>query len=236
MLTRVTGALFQGDAGEKVQLFVVQQGNLGPEQATFAYNNTALQTRSVLGHPGCEVTLQAGIRQFETLVVFNPASPAAARYDLFQVNSAGGPAAMGENVTRAALTPAIGFGIDGAPVAAVVGAGSPGAPRRQRTAAKRVAAARRRKRAAPSRQSGAKTPSRAPASRRSVAAVRKPTAAAKTRKTASAEPPAARKSTATRRQRSTGGSSKKQGALKTATARPKRPLKRPVAATSRKRR
>jgi hypothetical protein len=229
MLTRLTGALFQGDAGEKVQLFVVHQGNLGPEQATFAYNSTPQQPRNVLGHPGCELTLQTGIRQFETLVVFNPASPAAARYDLFQVNSAGGAAALGENVTRAALTHAIGFGIDGAPVAAMAGTRSRSAPSRQRTAAKRVAAVRK-------PTAAAKTPKGAAASPGKVRTVRKPTAAAKTRKTASAAASAARKSAAKRRPPSAGASSKQQTAPKTAATRSKRRLKRPVAATSRKRR
>jgi hypothetical protein len=120
MLTRVNAALFEGDLGEQVQLFVAQQGNGGVETAKFEYNNVVLPTQTIQGHPGCEFTLVGGIHQFECIVVFNPAS-SSARYDLFQVNGAGGATSLNKSATSDSGGPIIGFGIDGVPVAAPAG-------------------------------------------------------------------------------------------------------------------
>jgi hypothetical protein len=116
MLRRVNAALYEGDLGEHVELFVVQQRNGGVETATFEYNGIVLPAHPIQGHPGCEFTVVAGTHQFECIVVFNPAQPTA-RYDLFEVNSAGGQTALTKSVTAADPTPLIGFGIGGVAVA-----------------------------------------------------------------------------------------------------------------------
>jgi hypothetical protein len=120
MLKRVNAALYEGDLGEQVQLFVVQQGNGGVETAKFEYNDVVLPTESIQGHPGCTITLVGGIHQFECIVVFNPSS-ASARYDLFQVNSAGGASPLNKSVTSDSGGSLIGFGVDGVTVAASAG-------------------------------------------------------------------------------------------------------------------
>jgi hypothetical protein len=117
MLRRVNAALYEGDLGEHVELFVVQQGNGGVETAKFEYNGIVLPAHPIQGHPGCEFTLVSGTHQFECIVVFNPAAQPAARYDLFEVNSAGGQTALNKSVTAADPTPIIGFGIEGVAVA-----------------------------------------------------------------------------------------------------------------------
>ena len=117
MLKRVTGALFEADAGSRIQLVVQARSNNGTEAARFEYDSTVLPAQTILGHPGCTFAVVPAIRQFEAIVVFDPAAPAGARYDLFEVNSAGGLTALGENVTSGASAPLIGFGVDGVRVA-----------------------------------------------------------------------------------------------------------------------
>jgi hypothetical protein len=178
MLKRINAALYAGNRGEQAELFVIAQGNGGAETATFEYNNAVLPPHPVQGHPGCSFTLDPGVHQFECIVVFNPGSPAA-RYDLFQVSSAGGSAAVNKNITAADPTPIIGFGIDGVTVAARARAAGP-----SRGMARGASA-----------PSGPKT---APAAKKAKAIkVRKP--AAKTRKK-----PARRKASAKKRARTTG--------------------------------
>jgi len=120
MLKRVNAALYEGDLGVQVQLFVVQQGNGGVETAKFEYNNVVLPTESIQGHPGCTITLVGGIHQFQCIVVFNTSS-ASARYDLFQVNDAGNASPLDKSVTSDSGGFLIGFGIDGVPVPAAAG-------------------------------------------------------------------------------------------------------------------
>jgi hypothetical protein len=117
MLRRVNAALYEGDLGEDVELFVVQQGNGGVETAMFEYNGTVLPAHPIQGHPGCEFTVVSGTHQFQCIAVFNPASQPSARYDLFQVNSAGGQTALNKSVTAADPAPLIGFAIDAVAVA-----------------------------------------------------------------------------------------------------------------------
>ena len=117
MLRRVNAALYEGDLGEHVELFVIQQGNGGVETAMFEYNGIVLPAHPIQGHPGCEFTVVSGTHQFQCIVVFNPASQPTARYDLFEVNSAGGQTALNKSVTAADPAPLIGFGIEGVAVA-----------------------------------------------------------------------------------------------------------------------
>jgi hypothetical protein len=117
MLRRVNAALYEGDLGEHVELFVIQQGNGGVETAMFEYSGIVLPAHPIQGHPGCEFTVVSGTHQFQCIAVFNPASQPTARYDLFEVNSAGGQTALNKSVTAADPAPLIGFGIDGVAVA-----------------------------------------------------------------------------------------------------------------------
>jgi len=175
MLRRVNAALYEADLGEHVELFVVQQGNGGVEAASFEYNGIVLPAHPIQGHPGCEFTVVAGTHQFECIVVLNPASQATARYDLFEVNSAGGQTALNKSVTAADPTPLIGFGIGGVAVAlaatpasvprgaAPVRPAAPVQPRRtkavRKRAAKKAQPAKRRKKSR--KQTVKKAPTRA---------------------------------------------------------------------------
>ena len=144
MLRRVNAALYEADLGEHVELFVVQQGNGGVETASFEYNGIVLPAHPIQGHPGCEFTVVSGTHQFECIAVFNPAAQTA-RYDLFEVNSAGGQTALNKSVTSADPTPLIGFGINAVAVALAASPASltrgeapvqPAAPVRPRPATK----------------------------------------------------------------------------------------------------
>jgi hypothetical protein len=143
MLKRVTGALYEEDEDASVSLAVQSQNNNGVERATFDYDAGVLPPGPIQGHPGCTFDVLSNIHQFRTHVVFDPGAPSTARYELFQVNSAGALVPVGKSVTKAASTALIGFGIDGVAVAAPVGVGAP--------VGGRPAGAGRR-RAAPSRQ------------------------------------------------------------------------------------
>jgi hypothetical protein len=143
MLKRVTSALYEEDEEASVSLAVQAQNNNGVERATFDYDSGVLPPGPIQGHPGCTFEVLSGIHQFRTHVVFDPGAPSTARYDLFQVDSAGTLVPVGKSVTNAASTSLIGFGIEGVAVAAPVGVGGP-------VGARPAGAARRR--AAPSRQ------------------------------------------------------------------------------------
>ncbi len=186
MLKRVTGALFEGDADSDVQLVVQAQNNIGTESAKFEYDSTVLPARPIQGHPGCKFTVEASIRQFEVIVVFAPGAPSSARYDLFEVNSAGGLSPLGEFVTKAASAPLIGFGIDGLPVAAIAPRGM--APRARRAGA-RKAAARRRTAAPRTRKAAGKTTA---AKKRKTAAKKRKSAVKRAQPRKRSKPRAAR--------------------------------------------
>jgi hypothetical protein len=186
MLRRVNAALYEGDLGERVELFVVQTGNGGVETAMFQYNGIVLPAHPIQGHPGCELTLVSGTHQFQCIVVFNPASQPAARYDLFEVNSAGGQTVLNKSVTAADPAPLIGFGIDGVgaglavtPAAIPRGAAPvrPAAPVRARPA--RSIRKRAAKKAKPAK--GRKS-SRKPAGKKAIKRAKKKPAASRARK------------------------------------------------------
>jgi hypothetical protein len=147
MLRRVNAGLYEEDESADVELAVKAANNGGVEAATFDYDSAILPPHPIEGHPGCQFTVNGGIRQFRVLVVFNPAAPASARYDLFQVNGAGVlvPVA-GKSVTNNGGTPLIGFGIDGLAAAADAGkragrrkARKPSRPKPKKTMARRAA-------------------------------------------------------------------------------------------------
>jgi hypothetical protein len=177
MLKRVTGALYEEDEDASVSLAVQSQNNNGVESATFDYDAGVLPTGPIQGHPGCTFDVLSDIHQFRTLVVFDPGAPSTARYDLFQVNSAGALVPVGKSVTKAASAPLIGFGIDGVTVAAPVGVGAPaggrpaGAGRRRAAPSRRQPAARKKppvgtKRKTTAKRKAAKKTTRTPAPRK----------------------------------------------------------------------
>jgi hypothetical protein len=201
MLTRVTGALFEAPAGSQVEIVARSQGNNGVEDARFEYDSVVLPRQTIMGLPGCTFTVVPTIRQFEAVVAFHPAASPAARYDLFEVNSAGGLSGLGENVTNSASAALIGFGIDGVPVP--VAAAPPPPPPPPPVA-----------RAAPRRP--------VPAPRKKVAKKRKAAAkksAGKPRKSASTRAPAAKKPRAsTKPGRKAGANAGKPGTAKRPTS------------------
>jgi len=145
MLRRINAGLFEEDEDGDIELAVKAQNNNGTEAARFDYDSNVLAPDTVQGLPGCRFKVKSGTRQFRALVVFDPAAPPTARYDLFQVNAAGTLTPVGKSVTNTFGTPLIGFGIDGVPVAAAVGA-APGRrkmPKRPRRAARKMTSARR---------------------------------------------------------------------------------------------
>jgi hypothetical protein len=172
MLRRVNAGLFEEDDGAAIELAVQAQNNGGTEAAQFDYDSNVLSQDTVQGFPGCRFTVQPGIRQFRALVVFAPAAPSTARYDLFQVNAAGTLTSVGKSVTNTGSTPLIGFGIDGVAVPALAGAAAgrrrmPTPPRRARrkttmarrkasTSAKPKRASRKVKSAAPKSKTAAR--------------------------------------------------------------------------------
>lgn len=122
MLRRINAGLFEEDEGSDIELAVKAQGNNGTQAAQFDYDSNVLGQDTVQGLPGCRFRVQPGTRQFRALVVFDPAAPPTARYDLLQVNAAGALSTVGKSVSNAGGTPLIGFGIAGVQVAVAAGA------------------------------------------------------------------------------------------------------------------
>ncbi len=116
MLKRVSGGLFEAATGDTIQVFAIAAANNGVETARFEYNNVRLGSTPTSNHPGCQFVVVAGTRTFEAEVVF---SGTQGRYDLFQVNSAGGSSSLGQSVTANDITPLIAFRVSGVALGAV---------------------------------------------------------------------------------------------------------------------
>ena len=173
MLRRVTSALFEEDEDASVSLAVQAQNNNGVESAIFDYDSTVLPAGPIQGHPGCTFNVLPAIHQFRTLVVFDPGAPPTARYDLFQVDTAGTLVPVGKGVTKAASAALIGFGIDGVAVAAPVAVGAPPAGR----AGARRGRSSRSPQPPPLRKKAAARPTRKTAAKRKAATKAKRTPA-----------------------------------------------------------
>jgi hypothetical protein len=176
MLRRVNAGLFEEDEAAAIELAVKAQNNNGTEAAQFDYDSNVLGQDTVQGFPGGRFTVKPGIRQFRVLVVFDPAAPNTARYDLFQVNAAGTLTPVGKSVTNTGGTPLIGFGIDGVAVAALVGAraGRRKMPKPPRSVRAKTTMARRKASTSPKpKRSSRKVKSAAP---KAKTAARKPNA------------------------------------------------------------
>jgi hypothetical protein len=180
MLKRINAGLFEEDEDSDIELAVKAQNNNGTEDARFDYNSTVLGRDTVQGHPGCRFKVRSGTRQFKVLVAFDPAAPAAARYDLFQVNAAGTLTAVGKSVSNTGGTALIGFGIDGVPVTVPAGAagGRRKMPKRPKRASRKAVS--RRRRAKTTRKPAASSSNSTSAARRKQAKPRKRARAVKT--------------------------------------------------------
>lgn len=112
MLQRVNGALFEAQAGERIQIVAVLASNPGASGAKFEYADRIVDNDP--GEPAqCTLEIERGINQFEAFVHFAAGLPASARYDLFQIDQAGNPDPLDEFITARATLAVIGFGIDG---------------------------------------------------------------------------------------------------------------------------
>jgi hypothetical protein len=112
MLQRVNGALFEAQAGERIQIVAVLASNPGASGAKFEYADRIVDNDP--GEPAqCTLEIERGINQFEAFVFFAAGLPASARYDLFQIDQAGNPDPLDESITANVTLPVIGFGIDG---------------------------------------------------------------------------------------------------------------------------
>lgn len=180
MLRRINAGLFEEDEDSDIELAVKASNNGGTEGGEFDYDSHVFDPDTVQGLPGCRFRVKSGIHQFKVLVAFDPAAPATARYDLFQVNAAGTLMPVGKSVSNTGGTSLIGFGIDGVPVAVPVGVGAggrrkmPKPPRRARrkTTSSRRKATTSRKPPAPSRKTTSARASKPKSGARTVKAKR----------------------------------------------------------------
>ena len=81
MLTRVDVDTFRARTGSDVRLLVKARTNGGVEFATYTYAGTDLDPLDVLGHPGCEFTVEPGKQILRCVVT---SGGAQGRYDLFE--------------------------------------------------------------------------------------------------------------------------------------------------------
>jgi hypothetical protein len=187
MLRRVSPALFEAPAGQRVQIVSRSQSNDGVNAARFEYGGTVLMPPQVIGGlPGCTFTIApfGQRKRFEALVVFSPAAGDSARYDLFEVTGGGGQVDLQEHVSKSDSAPLIDFVIEG--TAAAVGAPPPGPA------------------GAPAPVGAARPPRRAAKKKKKATAVRKKTKkTAVKRKPAAAKKKASKKKVAVRKKRAT---------------------------------
>jgi hypothetical protein len=149
MLRRVNAALFEAPPGAVIQVVAEAQGNNGVDDARFEYAGQILPRETILGLPGCSFTVADFSERLEAVVVFDPAAPGSARYDLFEVEN-GVKLALQKSARHSDSAPLISFTIDPVLVAVRSSRSTAAAPRsRARKAAKkkarRRAAARRRR-------------------------------------------------------------------------------------------
>ena len=148
MLRRVNAALFEAPPGAVIQVVADAQGNNGVNDARFEYAGQILPRVTILGLPGCSFTVADFSERLEAVVVFDPAAPASARYDLFEVEN-GVKSDLQKSTKHSDSSPLISFTID--PIFVAVRS-------RSRAAAPRSAARRasRRKARKPTKRKAAK--------------------------------------------------------------------------------
>jgi hypothetical protein len=162
MLRRVNAALFEAPAGAPIQVVAEAQGNNGVSDARFEYAGQILPRETILGLPGCSFTVTDFSEGLQAVVVFDPAAPGSARYDLFEIEN-GVKSALHKSVKHSESSPLISFTIDPVPLAAAepARAAAPRLPRAGKKAAKRKAtrkkAAKKATQKAPARKRSSRT-------------------------------------------------------------------------------
>lgn len=136
MLRRVNAALFEAPPGAAIQVVAEALGNNGVNDARFEYAGQILPRLMILGLPGCSFFVADVSERLEAVVVFDPAAPGSARYDLFEVEN-GVKTDLQKSTKHSDSAPLISFTID--PVFVAIRA-------RSRAAARRSAGRRARKR------------------------------------------------------------------------------------------
>jgi hypothetical protein len=123
MLRRITFDRYEGDLGDQIALVAQSQGNNGVNDARFEYANAVLPRQVIQGRPGATFVVLPGRNRVQAVVAFDPAASAAARYDLFEVDSVGGLTDLRQHVAKIDAAPLVGFAVEGVPVAATAAAG-----------------------------------------------------------------------------------------------------------------
>jgi hypothetical protein len=112
-LERIDNGLFEASAGTQVQLVVQSSRNNGVVDATFEYDSKVQPNEVIQGLPGCTITVVPSTRVLRVLVTFTPGAPIGARYEVFEVNNAGGLVPLSANASPS--KPFIEFNIRGRP-------------------------------------------------------------------------------------------------------------------------
>jgi hypothetical protein len=110
MLRRVNAALFEAPAGATIQVVALAQGNNGVNDARFEYGGQILPRETIQGLPGCSFTVADSREGLEAAVVFDPAAPGSARYDLFEVEN-GATLDLHKSTRQSDFSPLISFTI-----------------------------------------------------------------------------------------------------------------------------
>ena len=115
MLRRVNAALFEAPVGARIQVVAVAQENNGVNDARFEYAGQILPRETIQGLPGCSFTVADAREGLEAAVVFDPAAPGSARYDLFEVEN-GAMLDLHKSTRHSDFSPLISFTIKPAPI------------------------------------------------------------------------------------------------------------------------
>lgn len=110
MLRRVNAALFEAPAGATIQVVAMAQENNGVNDARFEYAGQILPRQTIQGLPGCSFTVADSREGLEAAVVFDPAAPGSARYDLFEVEN-GATLDLHKSTRQSDFSPLISFTI-----------------------------------------------------------------------------------------------------------------------------
>jgi len=115
MLRRVNAALFEAPAGARIQVVAAAQENNGVNDARFEYAGQILPRETIQGLPGCSFTVADAREGLEAAVVFDPAAPGSARYDLFEIEN-GATLDLHKSTTHSDFSPLISFTIKPEPI------------------------------------------------------------------------------------------------------------------------
>src|SRR4051812_13437260 len=129
MLRRITFDRYEADLGDQIEIVAQSRSNNGVNDARFEYASKVLPRLAIQGLPGATFTVLPGRNRVQAVVAFDPGASVAARYDLFELDSAGGLTDLRQHVSKIDSAPLVGFAVEGVPVAAAVTRGMPTARR-----------------------------------------------------------------------------------------------------------